>query len=199
MSDPVTSTRDPGDAKAWFYLDNRDDIEAWKALRPEGRQLLDKSLVGLEASVEELATELGVEAVTGDLEAGSFPRLGLRRPTWRGTGDSEVAVVIEWERSRLLTPGSNEWPYVGVRTRGDGWEGSERQKYQEALKPVRARLGGKASRPFPFWAYVSAESPLSPERVAHLCLTRFRELWDLASPVLDTLEHDRSAAPTGEI
>ena len=191
MSEIGRDARDPEDAKAWFYLDHRDDIEAWKALRPDARELLDKHLVGLDTQVEELAEELGVEPATEQLEAGSWPRAGLRRPTWQHRGMGDVGVVIEWERARLLTPGSNEWPYVAVRRVGEGADDGLRQRFNEAMKPIRARLGGKASRNFPFWRYVSSEAPVDPQAIVSQCLTELRELWDASAPVIDDLASGR--------
>lgn len=191
MSDPTVPTREDADAKAWFYLDHRHDIETWAALRPEGRQLLDKHLVGVATQLEELAEELDAELETNDLDSGSWPRAGLRRPTWHHNGTADVSVVIQWERARLLAPGSNEWPYVAVRLPADGTDEERRRDISEAMRPVRAQLKGSSGRTFPFWRYVQppAGAPLDPDALIRDVLIAFKQLWDAAAPALDALHH----------
>ncbi len=94
MSDPDFPARADADAKAWFYLDNRTDIEAWAALRADATPLLDRYLVALAPTFEELAEELDVELDVDDLEAGSWPRVGLRRASWTHEGLADVSIVI---------------------------------------------------------------------------------------------------------
>ncbi|SEO59911.1 hypothetical protein [Trujillonella endophytica] len=195
MSDPTVPTRDDADAKAWFYLDHRHDIETWAALRVEGRQLLDKHLVGVATQLEELAEELDVELESNDLDSGSWPRAGLRRPVWQHNGTADVSVVIQWERARLLTPGSNEWPYVAVRLPADAVDEERRRQISEAMRPVRAQLKGSSGRTFPFWRYVQPPSgALNPDALIRDVLIAFRELWDTAAPALDAL-HTAAAQP----
>ncbi|MGY1751496.1 hypothetical protein [Blastococcus sp. SYSU D01042] len=195
MSDPIVPTREDADAKAWFYLDHRHDIETWAALRAEGRQLLDKHLVGVVAQLEELAEELDAELETNDLDSGSWPRAGLRRPIWQHNEIADVSVVIQWERARLLTPGPNEWPYVAVRLPADAADEERRRQISDAMRPVRAELKGSSTRTLPFWRYVqppAAGAPLDPDALIHDVEIAFRQLWDAAGPVLDELHarHD---------
>lgn len=69
--------RDPADAKAWFYLDRMRDIEAWSALRRDAADLLDRYLLELGPSVEQLASALGAAVEVGDAAEGELPRFGL--------------------------------------------------------------------------------------------------------------------------
>jgi hypothetical protein len=63
--------REEVDAKAWFYLDHRQDIETWAALRDDASRLVDRYLVALAPTFEELAVELDAEPEFGeDLESG---------------------------------------------------------------------------------------------------------------------------------
>ena len=62
---PEFPDRDDADAKAWFYLDNRTDLETWAALRTDASALLDRYLVALAPTFEELAEELGAEPDVG--------------------------------------------------------------------------------------------------------------------------------------
>ncbi|SDM10713.1 hypothetical protein SAMN05660642_01685 [Geodermatophilus siccatus] len=189
MSERLVPTREDADAKAWFYLDHRHDIETWAALRAEGRQLLDKHLVGVAAQLEELAEELDAELETNDLDSGSWPRAGLRLPTWQYHGTADVSVVIQWERARLLTPGSNEWPYVAVRLPADAAEEERRRQISDAMRTVRSQLKGSSSRTFPFWRYVQplSSASLDPAALIRDVLIAFRQLWDAAAPALDAL------------
>ena len=190
MSEMLASSRDDADAKAWFYLDHRADIEAWAALRDQGRQLVDKHLVGVAAAIEGLAEEFNAEFEINDLEAGPWPQVGLRRSSWLYEGVADVSVVVQWERARMLTPGSNEWPYVAVRLAPDLAGDERRKSVTEAMKLPRARLSGYASRTHPFWRYV----PLPDGRAVDLDLylddlaTAFRQLWEAAAPEIDKLD-----------
>ncbi len=197
MSDPLTTTRDDADAKAWFYLDHRPDIEAWVMLRGEARQLLDKHLVGVATGLEELAEELGAEPDTGDLEVGSFPMAGLRRPSWQHHDVRDVSLVMQWERARLLTPGVNEWPYVAVRVPAATGE-ERRRRISEAMKPVRSQLSGQSTQSFPYWRYVqpSAGASVDPDALMQALLASDRQLWDAAAPVLDALHANSTGAAT---
>jgi hypothetical protein len=190
VSDPIVRTREDADAKAWFYLDHRHDIEAWSALRAEGRQLLDKYLVGAAVQLEELAANVDAEFETNDLDSGAWPRVGLRRTTWEHGGVADVSVVIQWERARLLVPGPNEWPYVAVRLSTDVADGERRKQISDAMRPVRAQLKGSSGGTFPFWRYVqtSAGAPLGPDELSRDLVTSFRELWNVAAPALDALQ-----------
>ena len=189
MAEPDHADRDDADAKAWFYLDHREDIEAWKALRPLGRELLDNFMVREVAEIDEWADELSAVVESESLESGSIPRVGLRRAAWQSAGLAGLSVVVEWERARLLTPGSNEWPYVAVRWPADLSGDDRRRQLSEALKPVRAQLAGQSSRNFPYWRYVKPLSgrPLDPEALAREAVQNLRTLWDVATPVLDGL------------
>lgn len=188
---PVTSTqtRDEADAKAWFYLDHRGDIEAWAALRTEGRSLFEKHLIGVAAELDEVAEQVGAERESSDLDSGSWPTAGMFRPTWATGGGVDVDVVVQWERSRLLTPGSNEWPYVGVRVRTDLEDDDRRRRIAESLGQFRPQFTGRSSRNFPCWDYVRPSSdPIDPDAYVVDLLTSFSRLWGLVSPVIDGLE-----------
>lgn len=189
MSDPTISTRNDADAKAWFYLDHRHDIETWAALRAEARQLLDSHLVAVADLVADLAEEVGAEVWSKDLDSGSWPTAGLRRPTWLHNEIVDVSVVIQWERSRLLTPGSNEWPYVAVRLPSDTVTKERRREVRDAFKPLRDQLKGSDSPSFPFWRYIAAPdgAPVEPAVLIEDVIRSLRQLWDAASPVLDAL------------
>jgi hypothetical protein len=192
MSEPSghshEGVRDDADAKAWFYLDHRADIEAWAALRTDGRDLLDKYLVGLEAHMETFAEEVGAELEASDLETGSWPTVGLHRSSWVADGVPYIDVVIQWERSRLLSPGSNEWPYVGVPLLKRLEDDDLRRQASDALRDLRPRLNGRASRNFPLWSYARPVGALvNPDAFAMEILASFRRLWAAVYPILDDL------------
>lgn len=199
MSDSVVTTREDADARAWFYLDHRYDIETWAALRAEGRQLLDKHLAGLAAELQELAEELDAEMEIKDFDSGSWPTVGLRRLTWQHHGTADVSVVIQWERARLLSPGSNEWPYVAVRLLADGSDEARRRQMSDAMRPLRTELKGNSSRPYPLWFYVHppAGAPVEPDALIRDVLIAFRQLWAAAAPVLDALHTPAQPAQNG--
>lgn len=197
MSDANRNERDDADAKAWFYLDHRHDIETWVALRADARQLLDRHLVGVADRMEELAEEFDAELWRQDLDSGSWPTVGLRRPTWQHDGTVDVSIVIQWERSRLLTPGGNEWPYVAVRLPIEEAGEMRRREVSDAMKPARDQVKGSHSRTYPVWRYIKphAGAPVDPDELLHSLVTSFRQLWDAAATALDTLRAPVTGLP----
>ena len=190
--------REPADAKAWFYLDNRGDIEMWATLRDDASAFLHRNLIALAPWFEELAAEVGAEPDSGNIEAGSWPRLGLSRPTWADGGIQDVSVVLQWERSRLLKPGPNEWPFVAVRLSRTQDDQTRKRSLLEALAPARSRFKAKAGDRWPLWTYVrppDSETALAPRELATEGLQAFRQLWDEVAPVLDALHADQGATP----
>jgi hypothetical protein len=186
----LSPPRDPADAKAWFYLDHRLDIETWAALRQEGRQLLDRCLVALSLEMEDLAEELGAEPDAAELESGSWPRVGLRHRSWQHQGLADVSVVIQWERARLLTASRNEWPFVGILIAETVQDQERRSDIAAALGPVRSALKGDMTYHWPFWRYVTPPATaqsLDPAGLARQAVEAFRQLWDIAAAVLDQL------------
>lgn len=61
MVEPFPRPRDDADAKAWFYLDRRRDIEEWADTRPDAAELFDRYLTALASVFEQLADELDAE------------------------------------------------------------------------------------------------------------------------------------------
>src|SRR3954453_19836437 len=146
VPDPITlPEREDADAKAWFFLDHRQDIETWAALRDDASRLVDRYLVALAPTFEELAVELDAEPEFGeDLESGGqWPTLGLRRTSWRYHGVADLSVVVEWERPRLLKPGPrNQWPFVAVRMPRTQEDPQRRREVVEAVGAVHGQLKG---------------------------------------------------------
>lgn len=189
MSDDRFPARDDADAKAWFYLDHRADIEQWAALRADASELVERHLLILADELPELAAEFGAECYQADLETGSWPRFGLRRESWR-LGGTDVAIVVEWERSRLLRAG-NEWPYVGIRTGREQANEGRRLAIAEALAPLRSAEKMKKSQVWPAWRYVTpaAGSSLDPTELALEVERQMRALWTAAAPVIDAVHN----------
>jgi hypothetical protein len=191
MSDPVpTLPRDPAEAKAWFYLDHRRDIEEWAGLRQDAAALLHRCLIDQQPWFEDLAAEVAAEPDSSDLEGGSWPRLGLRRPAWAHAGMDDVSVVLQWERSQLLRPRANEWPFVAVHISPRLADPVRRQALHEAVAPVRMQLGAKHDQRWPLWRYVTPTgeaAALSPEELIGTAQTSFRQLWDIVAPALDIM------------
>lgn len=146
MDDLDAAPRSELDARAWFYLDHRRDIEEWAGLRAEARQLLHTRLLGLGPLVEQLATDMGAQPYEADLEPGDRPRIGLRREAWVWNGH-QVAVVVEWQYAKLLNPeAANQWPYVAVRNDGGGADPARRQHLERALADLRRERRGQMER-----------------------------------------------------
>jgi hypothetical protein len=149
--------------------------------------------VALAPAFEELAIELDAEPEFGaDLESGQWPLLGLRRASWHHAGVADLGVVVEWERPRLLRPGRNQWPFVAVRMPRTQEDPQRRRQVTEAMGQVHGQLKGgrKADVPWPYWRYVTPPSDapaFDPAALLTSLLASFRELWEVAAPVLDEL------------
>lgn len=182
--------RDPADAKAWFYLDYRGDIEQWAALRDAARPLVDRHLLTLSDELDEWADEVGAESYRRDLDSGSYPRLGLTRSTWQHGGLQDLSICVEWERGRLLAPTySNQWPYVAVRHPASQADPDRRRQVNEALKPWRGGSDGyKGSPTYPLFRYVVVkQDALDPRALVDLCRQELRLLWERTASALDDL------------
>lgn len=190
MSETLARPRDDADAKAWFYLDHRRDIEEWAALRLEAGQLLDRYLLDLAPHFERLAAELNADW-DGDLEMErhSWRWLGLCRRSWHNVGLQKATIGLEWYPNQLFSPHDKyEWPYLAVYAQSSGQDDVRCLAIKDDLAGVRSRLDGHAAGDYLFWRYVrSADGAQSvdPDELAHRALREFRVLWDAAAPVLD--------------
>lgn len=193
MSEPVElpTRNDDADAKAWFYLDHRHDIESWAALRADAARLVEQYLRALVPTLSDLADEHGARVYERDLESGAWPRFGLFRDSWSHDGQHDVAVVAEWERSRLLS-GTRTWPYVGVRITPRQKDAERRQAVAAAVAPARRAFTDARTSTWPAWQYVvpaSSGAGVDPGELAADVWRRLNELWQLTALALDAL-HD---------
>lgn len=188
MSESPPRSRDDADAKAWFYLDHQHDIEEWAALRQEGRQLLERHLLGLGPAFGQLATRLNADAAY-DLDSKAERWVGLRRSSWHHADLQTASIRLQWHRDKLFIVNSAyEWPFVGVHVSA---QDPERQGViADALAAVRLRLRGTESEHWPFWRFVQPSSDstsVDPEELARRALQEFSDVWNAAAPILDAV------------
>lgn len=179
------------DAKAWFYLEHRRDIEAWAVLRQDAAAVVHDWLLALGPAVQVMADELGCEYEEVDLEDGPFPRFGLWRPAWQPGGGHDLSVVIEWERDALLTPGPNCWPFVAVRSEQSKADKDRWRQLTFALTAPRVNLRAERDKPWPLWRYEqpAVNAPgVDPGILADGLLTSLRQVWEVCAPILDDLD-----------
>ena len=190
MPDPTGfPPRDDADAKAWFYLEHRRDIEAWAAIQGDASLLLERYFLFLAEQLEELAEELNAETSSEDLESGPLPRFGLRRRSWNHAVLGDVTVAAGWDRSNLLRRG-NEWPYVGVHVTPDQEDGERRRRITDAVSRLRSQPGMHKSYRWPAWKYVRPRTDaagVDPEALAREWCSSFRQLWHDSASALDAL------------
>jgi hypothetical protein len=178
--------RNTADAKAWFYLERRADIEEWASQREDAAALLVRYLRVLETPLSEMAGDVGADFDLDGLDDGKFRVMALRRPQWPERGVN-AAVTVEWDPKTLLSRGKeNPWPFVAVRHSGD------RQRFKivkAAFTPVVKRLGGASQHPWAYWRFQKpATGAVDPERLGTDLLAAFRQLWAEAAPILDDLQ-----------
>lgn len=189
--------RDEADAKAWFYLDHRHDIEEWAALRSDGRLLLEKYLLGMSERLARFASFVGAEIGTRQLEEGRWPSMFLTRSTWTGgsgtaTNQPDVDIAFQWDRSGLLRPGVNEWPYVAVRVDENGLDPKRRASLVDAVLPARSEFTRRPLEGYLCWEYVRQPAgAVDPAGLLDNAMAAIQRLWELAAPALDTL-HERT-------
>lgn len=181
--------RDDADAKAWFYLDRRRDIEEWADLRSDAAELFDRYLIDLAGDFERLAVELDVEYVPQLGDGAKLRWLGLRRASWKSAGLETATIGLQWYPDKLLQPGNGDkWPFLGVYLEAQGRDDQRRRALADALADVRSALDGKASKDWLFWRYVrpaDGARSVDPDGLARSCLQQFCDLWAAAAPLLD--------------
>ena len=188
----VLPERDDVDAKVWFYLDHREDIEAWARIRPDAKAFVERHLLDIEALVGELAAEVEADAFAAELDAGTWPKVGLRRPSWGDeAGFLGATVTIEWDRSGLLSPVGNTWPYVGVRITPGTIDPSTKANLVLALQPLKQRWNAKATAYWPLWRQVdprlASSEPMHPASLVEHLLVDVRALWQESAPLIDAV------------
>jgi hypothetical protein len=104
----------------------------------------------------------------------------------------DLSIVLEWERPRLLKPARNQWPFVAVRMPRSQQDQQRRSQVVQATGAVHAQLkgGGKVDPPWPYWRYVTPPSDalgLDLSAFADDLIVNFRQLWEVAAPVLDAV------------
>lgn len=181
--------RDDADAKAWFYLDRRRDIEEWAGLRSGAAELFGRYLITLVPDFERLADEFDAEYDTQLNDDAKFRWLGLRRASWKDFGLDTATIGLQWYPDKLFQPrNASEWPFLGVYLQAQGQADQRRRTVVHALADVRSALSGSVGRDWPFWRYVrptaGAES-VDPGELARSALQEFRDLWAAAAPILD--------------
>ncbi len=175
---------DKDNPRGRFYLEHREAIEEWAALRADARELLESTLFGLEGPLSAFAAENAAELLVDPEEP--YPSLTLYRPSWQSSRRVRVAIGVAWERRRLLVPGPyNEWPWVGV------WVDDEPFRRREALvaglKGLRAAHGfaGRSSG-YHLWRYVQPTAGLlNPDAYASDVLRQVETVWATTSEVVD--------------
>ena len=181
--------RDDADAKAWFYLDRRRDIEEWAGLRSDAAELFDRYLIALAPDFERLADEFDAEYDTWVNDGAKFRWLGLRRASWKDFGLDTATIGLQWYPDKLFQPANdNEWPFLGVYLEAQSQDDQRRRTVAKELEDVRSTLSGKASRNWPFWRYIrpaAGTESVDPGGLAHSGLQEFRNLWAAAAPILD--------------
>ena len=113
MLESFPRPRDNADAKAWFYLDRRLDIEAWAGLRSDAAELFDRYLITLAPDFERLADELDAEYDTRLNDGAKFRWLGLRRASWEGFGLDAATIGFSGtptsSSSQVATTSGRSW------------------------------------------------------------------------------------------
>ncbi len=178
MTDPADDT-----SRARFYLEHREAIEEWAALRTEGRELIEAALFALEDPLDDLASRHGAELYV-DMED-ARPSLTLYLPSWQSSQGLRASVGVGWEHRRLLVPGLyNEWAWVGVWVTDDSFR--RREALTSALKKLRAPHGFSTSSGWYLWRYVPpGAGALEPDAYAQAVLRQVEAVWAVTRDVVD--------------
>lgn len=123
--------------------------------------MLSPELGDLRGDVEDLAQELGAEP--SFFEAGKWTNHRLARPAWNAATaeDLPVAVVMEWDSSKIKLPAVP--PYVGLRITGPAETGGRRRadflaRFSESIGQSSEQY--KLGNPATWWP---AHRPLPPK------------------------------------
>jgi hypothetical protein len=176
------------DAKTRFYLERRQQIEEWSALRPDAERLRYDVLDGPEGLVSELrrvadaqrlqsagpSTLQLVDCWTGRWRILSFAPSD--RPLERD-GTPAAAVCVSWERNAF--PDDGNAVSVGVRvTRRANDHAATHAQIVEATRDHQRDRRYRTSSWWPLWECVTAPDTSTPDVLAW---------WDDPQPFIDAV------------
>jgi hypothetical protein len=115
MSDPYAID----DPRLCFYLERREQIDEWAALRALEPPALDRFLQRLQPEVEQIAEDLGPDVRSAYLTVEKESMLTLHKDPWViSTHDPAIVVQLGWWPSSTRFASATDWvPWVGVRAR----------------------------------------------------------------------------------
>jgi hypothetical protein len=144
------------DPKVAFYLEHRETIETWHALRSEAHAACAAALEQAVPSIMELAEEHGLRVT--DARTGQW-RIVAVAPTDSHIADDATplcAVAISWN-DKVILDDPSDCPCVGVRVaRSDPNGPATWESVRVATRDERKRRGAKRSPWWPVWAPVQA-------------------------------------------
>lgn len=180
--------------RARFYLENRELIETWAALRADAAEAIEERLPELADRVSidldllddrEASVEVGVYRGCSTIEI-------TRRPWISGEFGSPIRIVLESSERSLLDSQGNLRLYTAVRAKQSHPRASE---FVPALARLRGDLrsalgsGWKSSEPrWPLWRYlVLDQESWSIDDVLRSARSDLLNLWVTAAPAIDAL------------
>jgi len=187
------------DQRVKFYLENRQIIETWAALRREAAAAISESLLDLVEPLKDDFEQLGERDIQVGVVGSRNQHIAITRLGWeRADSGSPVQVSLETE-SQVIRPGGAILVFPCVRARQSHPLAPQYRDGLAALStPLKASLGRqwKSSPPeFVIWKYIDdlGESG-SLAGVVETARADVLRLWTVAAPSIDALMNEAGGA-----
>ena len=146
----------PGDERVAFYLQHRQEIEEWAALRNQAAAELEDALV---RAVEVMCGSPDAPT-TAESAALEYPWYGIKLELPAIT-PAEALVALGWNHKALFSPSGAIWPYIGINIVQAGRQLADKRlvdKARELLRDVaQARHWSESTRNWVWWEYLPVE------------------------------------------
>lgn len=156
------------DPRVAFYLEHREQIEQWHAIRRDAARACAEILEQLPDMVDSEIDAPGFETISS-VESGKWRHVGLKPSGSASASDGTpcVAVIVEWT-DKVIFDDPTQCPYVGIRVAYEGeWAGVYEQLRNDT-RETRHERGAKRTRMWPIQEHICAEHGWWTEPDAYL-------------------------------
>lgn len=192
LSTPVSFSPITGNERARFYIENRELIETWAALRADAAEAIEERFPELADQLSADLQALGEDDAT--VAIGTYngcSTVEITRQHWNTSEDgSPLRIALESSERNILDRHGSLRLYTGVRAKQSHPLAATYATEANLLRDtLRAVLGNrwKSSPPrWPFWRYLPLEQDnWSVDSVLLCARNDMLRLWDAGAPAIE--------------